>query len=101
MKYTLIMGGFALAFGIATMAHAEETAEHHAKPGHQHRSEAYEQGKAAAKPAEQVAMATNADGKRLPGRDCKLYEGATRQHTYPQYEIGNPNRPECPPEAAK
>lgn len=100
MKYTLIMGGFALAFGIAAMANAEETAEHHATPGHQHRSEAYEQGKAKpTKPAEQVAMANTPDGKHLPGRDCKLNEGGTRQHTYAPYEIGNPNRPECPPES--
>jgi hypothetical protein len=38
------------------------------------------------------------DGKRLPGRDCKLYQGGTRQHLYPQYELGNVNRPECLPE---
>lgn len=40
--------------------------------------------------------ASTAEGKRLPGRDCKFYEGGTRQHSFPQYEIGNPNRPECP-----
>lgn len=62
---------------------------------HQHRSGSYEQ-KAAA--PVKVAKATNADGKRLPGRDCKFYEGGTRQHGFPQYEVGNPNRPECPAE---
>lgn len=97
MKHTLMMGIFALACGVVTMASADETTAQHAKPGHQHRDAAYEHNKAASKPAEGTKVA-NADGKRLPGRDCKFYEGGTQQHGWPQYEIGNPQRPECPPE---
>lgn len=83
-----------VGFAAAGSAIAEND---HTKVGHQHRDAEAEQG--AMKVASTDKAAPAADGKRLPGRDCKLYEGGTRQHTYPAYEIGNPNRPECPPEA--
>ena len=35
--------------------------------------------------------------KRIPGRDCKLYNGGIRQHMMPQYEVGNADQPECIP----
>ena len=99
MKTTLMMGAVAMAMTIGVAANVTADEQDHSKPGHQHRSENYEQGKAA--PKEETkgeAQATSADGKKLPGRDCKLNEGGTRQHTFPPYEIGNPDRPECPPE---
>ncbi|MCZ0738654.1 hypothetical protein [Phreatobacter sp. AB_2022a] len=34
---------------------------------------------------------------KKPG--CKWYDGATHQHSWPQYEIGNTNRADCPPES--
>lgn len=99
MKTTLIMGAVAMAMTIGVAANVTADEQDHAKPGHQHRSENYEQGKAPAKETKGAAQAASADGKKLPGRDCKLNEGGTRQHTFPPYEIGNPNRPECPPES--
>lgn len=93
MKKTLIAAALLGIAVLGSTAQADE--QNHSKPGHQHRSSTYEQK------GTQVASADkpNADGKRLPGRDCKFYEGATRQHSWPQYEIGNANRPECPPES--
>lgn len=86
---------FAAAFlTVAGIANAETN---HEKAGYQHRSESYEQNSGKVTADTTPANAANTvDGKRLPGRDCKFYEGGTRQHTFPQYEIGNPNRPECP-----
>lgn len=96
MKKTLIATTVLGVALLGSAVHADE--QDHTKQGHQHRSSAYEQ-----KGNQQVASAEKqkptADGKRLPGRDCKFYEGATRQHSWPQYEIGNANRPECPPES--
>ncbi|TKW61082.1 MAG: hypothetical protein DI628_00170 [Blastochloris viridis] len=97
MKTTLMMGTVAVAMAIGAVANVMADEQDHAKPGHQHRSAAYEQKAAAA--VSSTEKAEQADGKRLPGRDCKLNEGGTRQHTFPPYEIGNPNRPECPPES--
>lgn len=94
MKKPLMFAVLAGA-SLASIATAED---HHGQTGHQHSSSSYETG-AEAKAAETTGQQlASADGKRLPGRDCKLYEGGTRQHTFPQYEIGNPNRPECPSE---
>lgn len=84
----------AALLSITAFATTQADDQNHGKAGHQHRSEAYEQK--STQQATTAAAKPTADGKRLPGRDCKLYEGATRQHTFPQYEIGNPNRPECP-----
>lgn len=85
------------AFAIMASAHAQTG-------GHYGRSEIYDIGNVGHHKAEadnkvtQVAAKADTDTvKKLPGIDCKLYEGASRQHTYPQYEIGNPNRSECPP----
>lgn len=101
MKHTLMMGAVAMAMTVGAIVNVAADEQNHSKPGHQHRSEKYEQGKVE-KEAEKVAEIAPAegasDGKRLPGRDCKLNEGGTRQHTFPAYEIGNADRPECPPE---
>jgi len=37
----------------------------------------------------------HSNSKRLPGRDCKLYNGGIRQYMMPHYEVGNVDRPEC------
>ncbi len=98
MKYTLMMGAVAMAMTVGAVMNVTADEQNHSKPGHQHRSENYEQGKVEKEVTKvaQISPAEGAtDGKKLPGRDCKLYEGGTRQHTFPQYEIGNPNRPEC------
>lgn len=94
MKKTLIAVALLGIVAMSVPAHADE--EDHWKPGHQHRSLAYEQGtgEVEVKPSK-----PNPDGKRLPLRDCKWYEGATQSHGWPQLEVGNPGRPECPPEA--
>lgn len=46
-----------------------------------------------------IAMASSNSSdsysKRLPGRDCKLYNGGIRQYMMPHYEVGNVDRPEC------
>lgn len=100
MKTTTIKGIAILTLGaFAVMASANAQTG-----GHYGRSEVYDIGNVghhkteADNKATQVAVKTTTD-KKLPGIGCKLYEGGTRQHTYPQYEIGNPNRPECPPSA--
>lgn len=100
MKTTTIKGIAILTLGaFAIMASANAQTG-----GHYGRSEVYDIGNVdhhkteTDNKATQVATKTATD-KKLPGVDCKLYEGGTRQHTYPQYEIGNPNRPECPPSA--
>lgn len=49
-----------------------------------------------AESTEKPQAIANAD-KKLPGRDCKLYNGGVRQHMMPQYEVGNADRPECVP----
>lgn len=98
MKSKTIKGIALLALGaFAIMASANAQTG-----GHYGRSEIYDIGNVGHHKAETDDTATPATAKavadkKLPGVDCKLYEGGTRQHTYPQYEIGNPNRPECPP----
>ncbi len=100
MKTTTIKGIAILTLGaFAIMASANAQTG-----GHYGRSEVYDIGNVGHHKAEVDNTAThvaakNDTDKKLPGIDCKLYEGATRQHTYPQYEIGNANRPECPPKA--
>ena len=91
MKYTMMMGAIALAAGFVNVAGAEPS--EHEKVGHQSRGQ--QSGPAKIEEKNTATQVATADGKKLPGRDCKLYEGGTRQHTFPQYEIGNPNRPEC------
>lgn len=77
---------YALAFSaMATITHAETTPSGTTQPALQTEQD-------------QTAKSASASStKRLPGRDCKLHEGGTRQHRYPQYEIGNPDRPACQP----
>lgn len=91
MKHTLMMGAIALAIGLAAAANAEHP--HQGRVGPQ--PKATQSGPAKIEEKNTATQVASADGKKLPGRDCKLYEGGTRQHTFPQYEIGNPNRPEC------
>lgn len=89
---TYIMTASVLAtFVVVGLANAET---HHEKAGHNARTETYQQ--ASSKVTADKAPVKTADGKRLPGRDCKLNEGGVRQHRFGQYEIGNPSRPECP-----
>lgn len=82
MKNLMLAAAF---LGIAGLAYAESA------PFKQHRSPAYQQG--AVKPETKQPAAAP---KRQPGQHCKLYQRGTRQHAFPQYEIGNPNRPACP-----
>lgn len=93
MTKTMIAAALLAMTSFAASAQTGE--QDHGKAGHQHRNAAYEQGIAKVSSSE---TASPTDGKRLPGRDCKFYEGTARQHAWPQYEVGNPNRPECPPE---
>lgn len=89
MNHTILAAAL-IAF--ASIANAATTPNTDAP---QHRSEAYQQ-RSGNITADTTPDNTNTDNRKLPGRDCKLYEGSTRQHSSPQYEIGNPNRPECP-----
>ncbi len=97
MKTTTIKGIAILTLGaFAIMASANAQTG-----GHYGRSEVYDIGNVGHHKTETGNTATpdtskQVAAKKLPGVDCKLYEGGTNQHTYLPYEIGNPNRPECP-----
>lgn len=63
------------------------------------RSSVYDLGNPAVHQNPKSTVAGVNDGPRAPKPGCKWYDGATRQHSWPQYEVGNMDRADCPPES--
>lgn len=88
MKTALIAGAL-ISLGLASTALADKY----------HNDPSMDSSKSAGQTSKLMTSADSGDdnSKRIPGRDCKLYNGGTRQHMMPQYEVGNADQPECIP----